>query len=115
MKNPFKKVAIWWKARTRVFHKNESQCLIMLSFFKVLVQSNYKQKRYIEKSLFRHTNDLLAQSTKLSRPRFSKSLVLVKYRVEKYRPGLKIMELFSFMTQNPVSIFQIYPKSRVLY
>ena len=37
-------------------------------------------------SIYKH----IARITKLSRPTFSKTLVLVKSRVKKYRPGLNI-------------------------
>ena len=36
--------------------------------------------------------NIKARITKLSRPRFSKTLVLVRSRVYKYRPGINIIE-----------------------
>ena len=54
----------------------------------------------------------LGGTTELFRPGFSKTLVLVKSRVQKYN---WVKHNRTLITQNPVSLFQIYPKTRVLY
>ena len=48
------------------------------------------------------------------------TLVLVKSRVKKYRPGsnhriLMVKHNRTLITQDPVSVFQIFPITRVLY
>ena len=56
---------------------------------------------------------LIARITKLLKPRFSKTLFLVKSRFKKYRPRFRHNEIKT--TQNSGKIFQDYPKPRFIF
>ena len=73
-----------------------------------VIESLKKGHFFVENSL-----TLLARITELSRPRLSKTLDLVNSKDK--NTDLEIKHNRTFITENPVLIFQIYPKNVILY